>query len=182
MEILSFRLGGETFRLSRAELERSVRHTAPKPIEKHFVVVSGRRYPPKQVISAATGRPAPVGKRRFDIHVNATENQLRCRFTLEEYLEEIDRARGTERDISLSQLRLVICENPYCYTPLPRAIFCGPYDERYGVDERSGDQITRIFAGEQILALETASGREKSRMERIIDESMRKRKATSEEG
>jgi hypothetical protein len=382
MDILSFRLGGESYKLSRAEVEQSVRHADPRAIDKHYVAVNGRRYPPKQVLSAATGRPVvsfttmeanrvlrrlgfelgvsnegertiktesealfetylnatglttfsfeevidgsssrpdytlwhdgqmmlfevkefhstpddfrlgsgaydpyrpirekinagrekfrgvrehpcclvlynagkplvhlewqfvygamlgnmairipfdrgrgtlveeetqtgfyggggkmirysggkplepqnrtisaiavlerfPVGKRRFDIQVRAMEEQLRRRLTLDEYLEMIDRTRGTDRDISLSQLRLVVCENPYCYTPLPRAIFCGAYDERYGLDERTGGRITRVFAGEQILALERSTEREKSPMERIIEESMKKRKAMSEEG
>jgi hypothetical protein len=375
-----FRIGGETYKLSQAGVEQSVRHANPKPIDKHYVVVNGRRYPPKQVLSAATGRPVvsfttmeanrvlkklgfelgvstenqptlktesealfemylsasgltnfgfeealegsssrpdytlwldgqmilfevkefhstpddftlgsgaydsyrpirekinagrekfrglkehpcclvlynagkplvhlgwqfvygamlgnmafripfdrdrgtlvvehaqagfygaggkmirssggqplepqnrtissivvleqfPVGKRRFDIQVRAMEGQLRRELTLEEYLEMIDRTRGTDQDISLSQLRLVICENPYSYTPLPRAIFCGPYDERYGLDERTGDRITRVFAGEQILALERLTETQKSPMQRIVEESMKTRKATPE--
>jgi hypothetical protein len=372
--LFAFRIGGETYKLSQAGVEQSVRHANPKPIDKHYVIVNGRRYPPKQVVSAATGRPVvsfttmeanrvlkklgfelgistesqptlktesealfemylsasglinfsfeealegfsaradytlwldgqkilfevkefrstpddfrvgtraydpyrpirekinagrekfrglkehpcclvlynagkplihlgwqfvygamlgnmavripfdrgrgtlleeeahtgfyggegkmircsggqpvepqnrtissiavleqfPVGKHRFDIQVRSMEGQLRRELTLDEYLEMIDRTRGTEQDISLSQLRLVICENPYRYTPLPRTIFCGPYDERYGLDERTGDRITRLFAGEQILALERSTEREKSPMERIIEESQKK--------
>jgi hypothetical protein len=104
----------------------------------------------------------PVGKRRFDIQVRTMEGKLGRELKLDEFLEMIERTRGTDQDISLSQLRVVVCENPYCYTPLPRAIFCGPYDERYGLDQRSGAAIARVFAGEQILALERSTEREES--------------------
>jgi hypothetical protein len=49
------------------------------------------------------------------------------------------------------------------------------------VDEQTGDRITRVFAGEQILALEGTTEHGKSAMQRIIEESMRKRKAMSED-
>jgi len=151
---------------------KMIRYSEGQPLEPQNRTIS----------SIAVLEQFPVGKRRFDLQVRAVEEQLHRKLTLDEYLEMIDRTRGTDRDISLSQLRLVICENPYCCTPLPRTIFCGPYDERYGLDERTGDRITRIFAGEQILALERSTEREKSPMERVIEESMKKGKAPSEEG
>jgi hypothetical protein len=122
----------------------------------------------------------PVGKRRFDTSVAKTERELGRKLTLEEYLEMVEHSRGTERDISLAQLRVVVCQNPYGRKPLSEKLFSGPYDERYGLDKRTGDRITRVFAGEQIVALESSTEREKSPMERIIEESMKKRKAMSE--
>ncbi len=138
--------------------------------------------PQNRTISAiAVLEQFPIGKLRFDASIAALGDKLRRQPTLDEYLEMVDRSRGTDRDISLSQLRLVICENPYCYKPLPRAVFCGPYDERYGIDEGSGDRITRIFAGEQILALEAATKDDRSSLKRISAESVKNRNGTLEE-
>jgi hypothetical protein len=50
-----------------------------------------------------------------------------------------------------SHLGVIVWENPYARFPLPRDLFCGPYDERYTADPyRSG--CARIFAGSQIKA------------------------------
>jgi hypothetical protein len=43
------------FELTRSDVEHRLRHTLPEPIEGHFVVVNGRRFPPKQVLSLVTG-------------------------------------------------------------------------------------------------------------------------------
>jgi hypothetical protein len=118
-----------------------------------------------------------VGRRRFGIALTRRQAELRRRLTLEEHLEEVQNARGTERDVSLSQLRVVVCENPYARIPLPRQLFCGPYDERHGPDETRNDRIIRLFAGEQIKHLESQEGPEQSPMQRISQEdSRRKRK------
>ncbi|MGH9699665.1 MAG: hypothetical protein ACRD5R_03095 [Candidatus Acidiferrales bacterium] len=42
------------------------------------------------------------------------------------------------------QQGVIVWENVYAKTPLPRDIFNGPYDERYGLD---GDDMTRVFCG-----------------------------------
>lgn len=41
--------------LTRERVETAVRGVQPEPIQAHYVVVGGRRYPPKQVIGAVTG-------------------------------------------------------------------------------------------------------------------------------
>jgi hypothetical protein len=38
----------------------------------------------------------------------------------------------------------IVWENVYARVPLPRDIFNGPYDERYGLD---GNDMTRVFCG-----------------------------------
>jgi hypothetical protein len=52
---MRFRVAGEAFDLDRSIVERSLRHHLPDPLVEHYVVVSGRRWPPKQVLSCVTG-------------------------------------------------------------------------------------------------------------------------------
>lgn len=48
-------IAGTRYALQRARVERAMRRVLPEPLKDHFVVVNGRRYPPKQVIGAVTG-------------------------------------------------------------------------------------------------------------------------------
>lgn len=48
-------------------------------------------------------------------------------------------------------LGVIVWENRFATVEFPRNLFCGPYDERYGLD---GDNITRVFAGNGIIAYE----------------------------
>ncbi|HYU58225.1 MAG TPA: hypothetical protein VEO00_09280 [Actinomycetota bacterium] len=41
--------------LEASEIERRLRDESPEPIAEHYVVVAGRRFPPKQVIGLITG-------------------------------------------------------------------------------------------------------------------------------
>ena len=50
-----FTIAGQTFELERAAIERAAEQLLPDPVREHYVIISGRRYPPKQVISSATG-------------------------------------------------------------------------------------------------------------------------------
>lgn len=49
------RVAGHDFELTRSSVEQSLAGVDPEPIQEHYAVVSGRRYPPKQVLAAATG-------------------------------------------------------------------------------------------------------------------------------
>ncbi len=49
------RVAGHDFDLTPRAVERAVARTEPEPIKEHYVVIAGRRYPPKQVLAAATG-------------------------------------------------------------------------------------------------------------------------------
>jgi hypothetical protein len=51
----TFRMSGREFRLTKSRVEAAMDDVPPEPIVSHFVVVKGRRYPPRQVLSAATG-------------------------------------------------------------------------------------------------------------------------------
>jgi hypothetical protein len=51
----TFTLAGQPFDLDRDGVERAIDDVLPDPIQEHYVIVGGRRYPPKQVLSRATG-------------------------------------------------------------------------------------------------------------------------------
>jgi len=48
-------VSGHTFDLDPHRVEDALRGQLPEPIHEHFVVVSGRRWPPKQVLALVTG-------------------------------------------------------------------------------------------------------------------------------
>jgi hypothetical protein len=93
-----------------------------------------------------------IGMQRFENAMKRKEESLGRSLELEEFWAEIERARGTSLDVSaLTQPRVVVHENPFAKIPLPRELFRGPYDERYGGDE---GRIRRVFCGEQLAELE----------------------------
>jgi hypothetical protein len=51
----AYTVAGRRFRLERGAVEKAVASELPDPIRDHFVVVGGRRFPPKQVLAAVTG-------------------------------------------------------------------------------------------------------------------------------
>jgi len=53
--MMTARVAGQQFELDAATLEQAVDGVDPEPIAEHFVVIGGRRYPPKQVIALVTG-------------------------------------------------------------------------------------------------------------------------------
>ena len=55
---MQFRLGGEDYNVSREDVEDRLKHIGPADVRKHFVSVNGKRYPVKQALAAAIGRPA----------------------------------------------------------------------------------------------------------------------------
>jgi hypothetical protein len=50
-----FTLAGRVFNLTREDFERAVGNVEPAPIRKYAIRIRGHRFPPKQVVSAATG-------------------------------------------------------------------------------------------------------------------------------
>ena len=50
-----FQIAGQHFELDRLSVETAAATELPEPIQEHYVVVAGRRYPPKQVLALATG-------------------------------------------------------------------------------------------------------------------------------
>ncbi|MEX1143136.1 MAG: hypothetical protein WD399_03905 [Thermoleophilaceae bacterium] len=48
-------ISGRKFELDSGRIARALSRVMPEPIRDHYVVVAGRRYPPKQVLAVATG-------------------------------------------------------------------------------------------------------------------------------
>lgn len=48
-------VAGQSFTFDRNAVEGAVEGVLPEPIRSHYVVVRGRRYPPKQVVALLTG-------------------------------------------------------------------------------------------------------------------------------
>jgi hypothetical protein len=93
-----------------------------------------------------------TGYLRFRAHIATQESKAKRMLTDAEFLSELQRARGTERDIMLSRLRVIVHENPNSQNRLPRELFRGPSDEWYSVQDDG--QISRTFEGEEIQRLE----------------------------
>src|SRR5207245_907020 len=55
--MMEFRLGGEDYALSKEDVEDRLEEVSPEDVRKHYVSVNGRRYPVKQALAAAIGRP-----------------------------------------------------------------------------------------------------------------------------
>lgn len=53
--MVNAQVAGNHFRLSPHEVERRLADADPEPIRVHYAVVSGRRFPPKQVLAVVTG-------------------------------------------------------------------------------------------------------------------------------
>ena len=49
------RIAERDFTIDTGEVERRLRRVLPEPLGDHYVVVGGKRFPPKQVISFVTG-------------------------------------------------------------------------------------------------------------------------------
>lgn len=48
-------IAGEQFEFDAADVERAAARLDPEPINEHYVLVGGRRFPPKQLLDAVTG-------------------------------------------------------------------------------------------------------------------------------
>lgn len=65
-----------------------------------------------------------------------------------------------EFDSEEQHLGVIVWENHFARLPIPRNLFCGDYDERYGVDDEG--HLTRIYRGSGIKQYEDLIGEEKS--------------------
>lgn len=55
MNQVQARVAQQEFAFDAAEIDRQLRDVMPEPLGDHFVVIGGKRFPPKQVISLVTG-------------------------------------------------------------------------------------------------------------------------------
>lgn len=92
----------------------------------------------------------PLGMRRLSAHIDRIK-AAGGGIGVMEVWKIVEDSRGTERDASLRQLRVVVHENPFARLPLTRGIFCGEFDERYG--EQDG-KLVRLYTGRGIQKLE----------------------------
>jgi hypothetical protein len=51
----AFTVAGHRVEIERDDVERAVAAVLPEPVHEHYVVISGRRYPPKQALARTTG-------------------------------------------------------------------------------------------------------------------------------
>ncbi|MGH7819557.1 MAG: hypothetical protein ACREQ9_07285 [Candidatus Binatia bacterium] len=58
------RIADHELKIDAVEVERRLRKVMPEPLGDHYVVVGGRRFPPKQVISLVTG----IDRADFNTH------------------------------------------------------------------------------------------------------------------
>ena len=52
---MQFTVAGHDYELERVLVERSLERQLPDPVVEHYVIVCGRRFPPKQVLACVTG-------------------------------------------------------------------------------------------------------------------------------
>jgi hypothetical protein len=55
MPLLTMTVSGHRFDLDPRGVESALQGVLPEPIQEHFVVINGRRWPPKQVLTLVTG-------------------------------------------------------------------------------------------------------------------------------
>ncbi len=97
-----------------------------------------------------------VGQRRFAIAFAEREKNAGP-LALDDYIEALEAAHGTDRDRGLVQIRAVAHEVPGAKHPLPHDLFRGPYDERYRL--RPGGVPERTFVGRELEEIETQERR-----------------------
>jgi len=102
----------------------------------------------------------PLGQRRFGRRYNERKAARAEALGAEEQFAacyaEVRAARGSDYDVSLHVVRVVVIENPYARVPLVRDLFIGPCDERYGEDENG--RLVRLYAGDTVAEFEAPWG------------------------
>jgi len=94
----------------------------------------------------------PLGQKLFLQHIKSVECERGSSFPIEEFWDEMQRAKSTEMDVGRHVMRSIVHENPYARIPLDRSLFTGPLDERYGPNDQA--EITNVFTGQGIAKLE----------------------------
>lgn len=89
---MKFVINGRTFDLEAGPITSSARRVLPDPITDHFVVVGGRRFPPKQVLALATR----LDRADFNTH-QARRVLRRLGFSVGRRSTERPRARAESR-------------------------------------------------------------------------------------
>lgn len=100
----------------------------------------------------------PIGQVKFSqLYDERERHREKKRSTVEDSVDTLNYILSlTAEGFNLEEtaLRLVVYENPYAGIPLPRGIFQGPYDQRWG--EMEPGKIGQIFAGSKLRELEAS--------------------------
>jgi protein-tyrosine phosphatase len=119
--------------------------------------------PQNTTISALiTLRYVEVGQRKHVAFYKRPSKQERRISPAEILAESV--SRYPDFDQHERQLGVITWENLSAEIPFDRALFCGPYDERY---VRDGERPKRVFVGSEIAALEELEGPPTSLRERL---------------
>jgi hypothetical protein len=90
----------------------------------------------------------PLPYRRYQLKCRHLEQNLGTRLTLEQHIKIMERFRADAT--STPPLRTVVHENPFARRPLSRALFVGPYDERYIWKD---GYLRRVYEGQSLRGL-----------------------------
>jgi hypothetical protein len=86
MPMLTMTVSGRNYDLDSQRVQQALQGELPEPIREHFVVVNGRRWPPKQVLALVTG----LDRADFTTH-QARRALTRLGFTAARAAGHIDR-------------------------------------------------------------------------------------------
>jgi excisionase family DNA binding protein len=88
-----------------------------------------------------------VGQKEMKFEIERIESEQQRRLGWEDLVALLENNRAPyERRV----LRTIVYENPHARNKLPRDIFVGPYDERWG---QSGDYISQVYIGDELAKL-----------------------------
>src|SRR6266446_636216 len=96
-----------------------------------------------------------VGQKLCMAWLKEEEQKLGREMTFEESVAAMETCRGTDNEISRTELRVIVYENPYARIAWPTDLFTGAWDQRYGVVDH---YIRRISAGVALLEWESLTG------------------------
>lgn len=125
-----------------------IRGTQAGPIKDNVIMDGGKlihphiKKPQNTKISAVIAlQRFAIGQREHQIKVEQREQAEQRSLSLAEYLEMLDANRAA---YSRQVLRTTVYENPHARHPLPRDVFIGPFDERWG---QRDEYIAPVFVG-----------------------------------
>lgn len=92
----------------------------------------------------------PIGQKEFNIELAQIEKEEQRIIELDEHLRMLAEHRESyDRQV----LRAIVYENPHATNPLPRDIFVGPFDERWGQED---EVIKPVVVGIELEKLRQA--------------------------
>lgn len=151
------KVSGRVYHLDSQGVEGAVSDTLPEPIREHFVIIGGRRWPPKQVLALVTG----LDRADFTTH-QARRILTRLGFTAA-------RTGGVRAQQALSARRtgpsgLALAETPA--EPPSRAEVLRPFIGQW-VAVRGGEVLVAASSPRQVVAWLAEHGQRAQSMFRV---------------